>query len=119
MPTVATYYQLQDTEIDLRVGGDVDRTFTQSIPVDPVSGEGAMVSWVARRKASGSVNYDVTLNGALLNSYTLNTTDKIAIQETTSTSNVTQGDNELIFLVTGGTGTLGLGDVMLWHRVNA
>ena len=28
------------------------------------------------------------------------------------------GDNELVFTVTGGTGTLGLGDVLLWTRVN-
>ena len=44
--------------------------------------------------------------------------DRFAVQETTGTNDVIQGDNDVIFEVTGGTGTLGLGDVMLWHRVN-
>ena len=118
MPSVATYYQLSDIEVDLKIGGDLDRTFTQPVGVAPVSGEGALVTWTARRKGTGSVTYTVTLNGAELNTYTLDSADRFVVQETTNTDNVKQGDNEITFKVTGGTGTLGLGDVMLWHRVN-
>jgi hypothetical protein len=116
--TVATYYQLLDVETDLRIGGDIDRTFTQSVGVAPASGEGALVTWMARRKGTGSVTYTVTLNGNLLNTYTVTSTDRFTIQEATDTANVNQGNNDIVFTVTGGTGTLGLGDVMLWHRVN-
>jgi hypothetical protein len=121
MPVVATFYQLLDSEIDLsdQPGGDNDRTFTQSVGVPVVAGEGALVTWMARRKATGSVTYTVTLNGTLLNTYTVNSTDRFALQETVDTAQVIQGNNDLVFRVTGGTGTLGLGDVMLWHRVNA
>lgn len=118
MPAVATYYQLLDSEIDLRIGGDIDRTLTQSVGVLPASGEGGKVSWMARRKASGSVTYTVTLNGQLLNTYTVSSADRFALHETIDSNQVNQGDNNLVFTVTGGTGTLGLGDVMLWHRVN-
>jgi hypothetical protein len=118
MPAVATYYQLLDSEINLRIGDDIDRTFTQSVPVAPVSGEGGVVTWMARRKATGSVTYTVTLNGQELNTYTVSSTDRFAVQETIDTDQVKQGDNDLVFKVTDGTGTLGLGDVMLWHRVN-
>jgi hypothetical protein len=118
--TVATYYTLLDTEIELRIGGDIDRTFTQSVGVAPVSGEGAVVTWMARRKGTGSVTYTVTLNGSPtpLNTYTLTSADRFVVQETIDTNEINQGDNDLVFAVTGGTGTLGLGDVMLWHRVN-
>jgi hypothetical protein len=119
MPTVATYYQLQDSEIQLRIGGDVDRTFTESIVDPPVAGEGALVTWMARRLAAGSVTYTVTLNNILLNTYTLDSADRFVVQETIDTNQVNVGNNSLVFLVTGGTGTLAVGDVMLWHRVNA
>ena len=118
MTTVATYHQLLDVEIDLAIGDDIDRTFTQNVPVAPVSGEGVVVTWVVRRKATGSVTYTVELNGTLLNTYTVTSADKVTVTETTSTSIAKQGDNELVFTVTGGTGTLGLGDVLLWTRVN-
>jgi len=118
MTTVATYHQLLDTEIDLRIGADTDRTFTQSVAEAPVSGEGVVVTWVVRRKAAGSVTYTVVLNGTLLNTYTVTSADKVTVTETTSTSNANAGDNEIVFTVTGGTGTLGLGDVLLWTRVN-
>lgn len=118
MPTVATYYQLLDSEIELEIGGDIDRTLTQSVGVAPASGEGAALSWMARRKGNGSVTYTVTLNGNLLNTYTVTSADRFAVQETTGTNDVNQGNNNVVFEVTGGTGTLGLGDVMLWHRVN-
>ena len=119
MTTVATYQQVLDVEIDLQlVGGDTDRTFTESVPVAPVSGEGVVVSWVARRKASGNVTYTVELNGTLLNTYTVTSADKVTVTETTSTSNAVVGDNTLVFTVTGGNGTLGLGDILLWTRVD-
>ena len=118
MPTGATHYQLLDGEIELEIGGDIARTFTQSVGVDPASGEGAALTWMARRKGTGSVTYTVTLNGKLLNTYTVTSADRFAVQETTGTDDVNQGNNTVVFTVTGGDGTLGLGDVMLWHRVN-
>jgi hypothetical protein len=65
------------------------------------------------------VTYTVELNGILLNTYTVNLVDRVAVHETIDTDKVIQGNNNLTFKVTGGNGTLGLGDVMLWHRVNA
>ena len=118
MPIVATYYQLLDSEIDLRTGEDIDRAFQQSVPVAPAGGEGGLVTWMARRKATGSVTYTVKLNGDVLNTYTLNSAERFAVQETTGTTQVNQGNNTVTFTVTGGTGTLGISDVMLWHRVD-
>jgi hypothetical protein len=116
---VATYYQLLDAEDELKnVAGDDDRFLTQSVDVQPASGEGAALTWMARRKGTGSVTYTVTLNGHRLNTYTVTSADRFAVQETIDTDRVIQGDNEVHFQVTDGTGVLGLSDVMLWHRVN-
>jgi hypothetical protein len=118
MPTVATFYQLLDSEVELRIGGDLDRTFTQSVGVTPAGGEGALVTWNARRKATGSVTYTVTLNGTVLNTYTITSGDRFVVQEATQTADVIQGDNNLVFTVPAGTGTLGVSDIILWHRLN-
>jgi hypothetical protein len=118
MPTVvATYYQLQDDEIEVS-GGKV--TFRQSVGVTPAGGEGALVTWVAREgTGAANVTYTVTLNNFPLNIYTLTSTERITIQEATDTNNVIRGDNQLVFEVTSNTGgTLVVGDVMLWHRVS-
>ena len=118
MPAVATFYQLLDSEIELRIGGDIDRAVRQFVADPAASGEGAVLAWMVRRKSTGSVTYTVTLNGNLLNTYTLDSADRFAVHETTGSDDINQGDNDVVFRVTGGTGTLGLSDVVLWHRVD-
>jgi uncharacterized protein (DUF2147 family) len=120
MPTVATYYQLQDDLINLSTGS---LTRTQNIPVTPAGGEGALVTWLAGNAGApaGNVNYTVTLNGTKLGDYVMEAilpTIKIPMQEATLTGDVKKGNNVLVFTKTGGTGTLTLSAVMLWHRVN-
>ena len=124
MPTVATYYQLQDDLINLSATGPAGALkFTQSITVTPAGGEGALVTWFAGAVVpGGGVTYTVTLNGTQLGSYevfpVLGSTFRIPTQETTATNVVIKGTNQLVFTKTGGTGTLTLSAVMLWHRVN-
>jgi hypothetical protein len=74
---------------------------------------------MARRTAVGPVTYTVTLNATLLNTYTTDSPEPIAIQETTLTNVVKKGINDLVFAVVNGTGILRVSDVVLWHRVNA
>ena len=96
-------------------------TLTRSVDVTPAGGEGALVTWMAQRTTAAEVTYTVTLNGVVLNTYTVNTvgpsTEKYAMQEAFHTSNVKKGQNVLAFTVTGGTGTMVISDVMLWVRV--
>ena len=81
MPVVATFYNLLDSEIDLsdQPGGGRDRTLKQSVGVPLVAGEGAMVKWVTQRKATRSVTCAVTLNGILLDTYTITSADRFAL----------------------------------------
>jgi hypothetical protein len=120
MPTVATYYQLQDNPVDV----STPLTLSQSIPVTPAGGEGALVTWQAGTAGGGFATYKVEVNGNKLGDYlalSISTgaiTGGIPVQETTTTSDVRKGPNQLVFTKTGGTGTLQLSAVMLWHRVN-
>jgi hypothetical protein len=127
MPTVATYYQLQDDLVNVTSS----LTLTQNITVTPAGGEGALVTWFAGTAAPGSsttATYTVTLNGTLIGSYEVSgyyafVPDRIPVQEAIATNVVKHGsgaagNNVLIFTKTGGGATLTLSAVMLWHRVN-
>jgi hypothetical protein len=123
--TVATYYQLQDDLVNLSATGPAGALkLQQSITVTPAGGEGALVTWLAGRAATpaGGVTYTVTLNTTPLGSYEvvtgLNPAIRIPVQEATITGAVKNGLNQLVFTKTGGTGTLVLSAVMLWHRVD-
>jgi hypothetical protein len=123
MPTVATYYQLADDEFSLAVGDN--RMLTQSVADAPAGGEGALVTWMARRRGrrpntAGTVTYTVTLNGNPLGTgpYSRSSAEPITIQEATPIGAVNQGTNRLVFTVTDGTGALRLSAVVLWVRLN-
>lgn len=117
MQTVATFAQLADTPIDLRIGGDIDHTFTQNIPGPPASGEGSFLAWNVRREGSGSVTYEVKVNGTSIATYTVTQMDWSTVQETMPTDVVHQGNNTVEFRVTAGTAILSFSDVLLWYRV--
>lgn len=116
MAKVADYAQLADVSFDLRLGGDIDRTLEQNIADEPATGEGALLTWNVRREGAGSVTYDVRVNGITITTHTVTVADWSAVQEAMGTDTIHQGDNTVDFVVTAGTGTLSIGDVMLWYR---
>ena len=85
MARVADFAQFSDTSIDLRIGGDIDRTLTRNLDATPASGEGAKLTWMVRREGAGSVTYEVKVNGSVLSTYTVTVGDWVAVHETMST----------------------------------
>ena len=75
------------------------------------------MTWMAQRTSAAAVTYTVTLNGVVLNTYPVTSTEPAAMQEAFPQSNVRQGNNVLAFTATTGAGTLVISDVMLWVRV--
>lgn len=116
MPRVANFIQFSDQPFNLLIGGDIDRILTRDIDGVPGSGEGVLLTWNVQREGSGSVTYQVTLNGTLLNTYTASLGERRALQEATGTDRIQQGTNEVEFRVTGGTGSLEISDVILFYR---
>ena len=120
MARVADFVQFSDSSVDLKIGGDIDRTLTRNLDATPASGEGALLTWKVRREGSGSVSYQVFVNKAQnpnpIQTYTVSVGDWVAIQEALSTDEIKFGDNTVDFLVTSGTATLSFGDVILFYR---
>ena len=121
MPVAADFVTFSDGSFDLGggVGADIDRTLTENIGEAPRSGEGGLLTWNVRREGSGSVSYDVILNGGSRQAgYTVSETNWHSVQEVVSTGKINQGGNAVEFRVTGGSGRLSIGDVTLWYRKN-
>ncbi len=116
MPRVANFIQLRDESFTLVVGGDIDRALTRDIVDAPAAGEGAVLTWNVQREGTGNVTYEVTMNGTLLNTYTVTLGERRAVQEAMDTTTIQQGNNTVVFRVLGGTGTLEIGDVILFYR---
>jgi hypothetical protein len=113
---VADFEQFSDVSFDLRLGGDIDKTLTKNLDATPYSGEGALLMWNVRREGSGSVSYEVKVNNGSIATYTVNQGDWSSVHEAMPTSSIHLGDNTVEFRVTTGTGTLSIGDVILFYR---
>ena len=118
MARVANYELFRDASFGLKIGDDIDRTLTANIENTPVSGEGAVAMWKARREGSGSVSYRVIVNGTQVYSTTTDEPNITTIHEVLNTPDISKGENTVKFEVTGGTGTLRVADVMIWYRQN-
>ena len=116
MPRVANYEFFSDVSFGLRIGGDIDRTLTQNIQNTPASGEGAVLFWKAWRTGSGSVTYQVFVNGELVSTPTVSQGDFTTLHENLGTSQIQPGSNEVRFVVESGTGTVRIGDVLILYR---
>jgi hypothetical protein len=115
-PTVANYILFTDAAFELQAGADINRTLTRNIEDVPVSGQGALLTWNVKRVGTGNVTYTVHLNGSLINTHTVTLGERRAMQEATGTENVRQGENNVVFEVTDGTGILNVSSVMCFYR---
>jgi hypothetical protein len=116
MARVADFAQFSDTSIDLSIGRDIDRTLTRNLDAPPADGQGAVLEWMVRREGTGSVSYEVKVNGNVIGTYTVTLGDWVGVKEAISTDDIHIGNNTVVFRVTGGTGTLSFGDVILFYR---
>jgi hypothetical protein len=116
MARVAEFAQFSDSAIDLRIGGDIDRTLSKSLDATPASGHGAVLQWMVRREATGSVTYEVKVNGNVINTFVVTGADWVGVHEAISTDDIHLGNNTVEFRVTGGTATLSFSDVILFYR---
>jgi hypothetical protein len=84
MPRAADFVQFSDVAFDLQIGADTDRLLTQTITDIPASGEGALLTWNARREGLDSMTYEVSINDVshATKTYTISQGDWSAVQET-------------------------------------
>ena len=116
MTRVANFGMLSDQSFDLKIGDDIDKTLSENITGTPVSGSGAFLMWNVRREGTGTVKYEVKLNDQNPNKYVVDLKDWSSVHEAFNTSSIKQGTNKVEFKVTGGSGTLSIGDVVLFYR---
>ena len=120
MATASDFVVFRDQSFDLsdQQGADSDRDLDNIIDDDPISGEGGLLTWNVRREGNGSVDYEIEINGTFVNRYTVSERNWHSVQERFPTGSIQQGENTVRYHVTGGDGTLSVGDVVLFYRKN-
>lgn len=78
--------------------------------------------WQHWRTGSGSVTYRVEVNGQEVSNPTISQTvperDFTTLHENISVDRIQQGNNTVRFVVTEGTGTVRIADVVILYRQN-
>lgn len=120
MATVCDYCLFQDYQFTLQQSGpETLKSLRKTLNGSPVGGEGVVLTWKVRRGGTGKVNYQVSVNGSTPEgTYVLSNDDTHSIQEVVPTDRLVSGENEVTFAVTGGTGNLTIGDVVMFFRQN-
>ena len=114
MPTVSDYVVLSDSQVSLKIGGDIDHTFPFSIPSNINKNVQAILTM--QFQADGNPNnlqWKASINGTQVISATHNSFNFCAIQEVFGAGILNVGANSAVVVVTGGTGNVKVADMVL------
>lgn len=103
----------------LEIGGDIDETFTFSIPANVNLNRNAVATW--RFNAENSPNnlaWNLKINGTQIISFTHDQDQFCALQEPFAGSLLQVGDNDATMRVTGGTGRIKVEAIIIHYKVD-
>ena len=119
MPNVADYSIVSDGNVDLKIGGDIDRTFDFNIPTTAVLNQSAILSFQLDTGTGGTpsgLKWRADINGTKIGGWTHNARDFCAVQEVFGGSVLKKGSNSATVTVESGTGTLRVSDIVVWFQ---
>ena len=102
----------------LQIGGDIDQTYTFSVPSNINTAQSAIATW--RFEAEGSpqnLAWNIAVNGTQLASFTHSSDRFAALQEVFSGSVLQSGNNTATVTVTGGQGRIRFSDFVVHYQV--
>lgn len=118
MATVSDYAVVSDGTTTLQIGGDVDQTFTFSVPANVNLGQRAVATW--RLEAEGppqNLAWNLRINGTEVVGFTHGQDRFAALQEVFQGSILRAGSNDATVTVTAGTGRIEISDIVIHFQV--
>ena len=117
MPRIADYSAITDGKFTLSTSGDID--FDRDFTLESGAGLGsssilAFVLFVD--PGAASLTFEVAVNGSPQLSYGYNGPHHSTLHEVISGNVLKAGTNNVSFRITGGTGNLSFGDVVLFYQ---
>lgn len=119
MPTVGDYVAFGDGVVTLKIGGDLDHTYTFSIPGNVNRDQVAILTWKFEADANpDNLAWNWKLNGAQVANFTHGTDRFCSLQEIVAGTSLVAGSNNLTATVTAGRGQIKLSDIAVHFQVN-
>jgi hypothetical protein len=119
MATVGDFVTFGDNPVILKIGADVDRTYSITLPNNLNRNQNAVIAWRFEAEANpSSLNWKMEINGTQIVSFTHNEDRFCALQEVFSGSILNSGANNVTVTVLGGTGQIKVSDYTVHFQVD-
>jgi hypothetical protein len=117
MPRIADYAIITDGKFTIKTGGDLDQDFDFTLESGahlPSRSILAFVLFVAQ--GASSLAFEVKINNVAQLNYTFTGFQVNTLHEVIDANVLKAGTNNIVFHITGGSGTLQFGDIVLQYQ---
>ncbi len=117
MPRIADYAVITDSKFTIATGGDIDKDFNFSLESGAHFGSRSVLSFVLFvSQGANNLGFEVKVNGSSQLSYTFTGFRVMTLHEVIDANVLKTGTNNVVFRITGGSGTLEFGDTVLLYQ---
>lgn len=117
MPRIADYAIITDDKFTIQTGGDIDRDFDFTLESGAHLGSRSILAFVLFVDGDAdSLAFQVKVNGKSQLSYTFTGFQVNTLHEVINRDVLKAGTNNVEFRITGGSGKLAFGDVVLHYQ---
>ena len=114
MATIGDYAVLSDGTVTLRIGGDIDNTFSFSLPTNLSVASSSVLSWRFEAENNpDNLKWKFDINGTDVVSFTHNSDRFCSLHEVVGGNILKQGSNTATVRVLSGQGQIKVSDVVL------
>lgn len=118
MPTVSDYVVVADSTSTLEIGGDIDASYTFSVPSNIDTTKSAIATWrLEAENSPDNLAWNLAVNGTQVVSFTHGADRFAGLQEVFSGSVLQSGSNSATVTVTGGDGRIRFSDFVVHFQV--
>ncbi len=119
MPRIADYAIITDGKFSIQTSGDIDKDFSFTLESGANLGSRSILAFVLFVEAgAGSIGFKVSINGSSELQYTFTEARVNTLHEVISANLLKAGTNanKIVFSITGGSGKLDFGDIVLHYQ---
>ena len=117
MPRISDYGIITDSKFSIKTGGDVDRDFDFTLESGAHLGSRSILEFVVFvLNGASNLSFEAKINGASQLNYTFTGARFHTLHEVINANTLQAGANNIEFRITGGSGGLEFGDVVLHYQ---
>ena len=116
MSKVADYAILSDNKVEMKIGSDIDKSFTFSLPNSTDLNSRGILMFMLDTVNPSNLKFHIDINGKQVFNGVYNSDVYHSVHEVINTGILKKGSNTCTFVVDGGGGKLQVGDITCWYQ---